>query len=102
MSASDENKKVDQMSAHHIDNQGKIMTTNDGVSLHDNNNTLKAGERGPSLLEDFIYQDKMAHFDRERIPERVVHARGSGAHGIFEATADVSEFTKAKFLQKGT
>lgn len=102
MSASDENKKVDQMSEHHIDNQGKAMTTNDGVRLHDNNNTLKAGERGPSLLEDFIYQDKMAHFDRERIPERVVHARGSGAHGIFEATADVSEFTKAKFLQKGT
>lgn len=79
-----------------------VLTTNDGVSVHDNNNTLKAGNRGPSLLEDFIYQDKMAHFDRERIPERVVHARGSGAHGVFEATADISEFTKADFLKKGT
>lgn len=102
MSISNKNKKVNQIKAHEVDNEGKIMTTNDGVSVHDNNNTLKAGERGPSLLEDFIYQDKMAHFDRERIPERVVHARGSGAHGIFEATADISEFTKARFLQKGT
>lgn len=79
-----------------------VITTNDGVPVHDNNNTLKTGNRGPSLLEDFIYQDKMAHFDRERIPERVVHARGSGAHGVFEATADISEFTKAAFLKKGT
>lgn len=90
---------VDQ---HIVDHTGHVMTTNDGVPIHDNNNTLKAGERGPSLMEDFIHQDKMAHFDRERIPERVVHARGAGAHGVFEATADLSAFTKANFLKKGT
>ncbi|MDH5826768.1 catalase [Sphingobacterium faecium] len=88
---------VDQ---HIVDHTGHVMTTNDGVPIHDNNNTLKAGERGPSLMEDFIHQDKMAHFDRERIPERVVHARGAGAHGVFEATADLSAFTKANFLKK--
>src|SRR5690606_28097948 len=96
------NPKTVQIDAHVVDNQNRTMTTNDGVPIHDNNNTLKAGERGPSLLEDFIYQDKLAHFDRERIPERVVHARGSGAHGVFEATADMSKYTRAKFLQKGT
>ncbi|WP_126974357.1 catalase [Gynurincola endophyticus] len=95
-------RKKEQMNHHLIDNSNREMTTNDGVPIHDNNNTLKAGVRGPSLLEDFIYQDKMAHFDRERIPERVVHARGSGAHGIFESTADISAYTKAAFLKKGT
>ncbi len=95
------NPKTQQIDAHLVDNQNRVMTTNDGVPIHDNNNTLKAGERGPSLLEDFIYQDKLAHFDRERIPERVVHARGSGAHGVFEATADMSQYTRAHFLQKG-
>lgn len=98
----EDNKKVKQIEAHLIDNSDKILTSNDGVPIHDNNNTLKAGKRGPSLLEDFIYQDKMAHFDRERIPERVVHARGSAAHGVFEATADISQYTKANFLKKGT
>lgn len=94
--------KIKQIDKYVVDNTDKLMTTNDGVPIHDNNNTLKAGERGPSLLEDFIYLDKMAHFDRERIPERVVHARGSGAHGVFEATTDLSKYTKAKFLVKGT
>ena len=96
------NKKAQQLDEHVVDNAGKKLTTNDGVHLHDNNNTLKAGERGPSLLEDFIFQDKLAHFDRERIPERVVHARGSGALGVFEATADISAYTCAHFLKKGT
>lgn len=96
------NAKTKQIDQHLIDNAGKPLTTNDGVHLHDNNNTLKAGERGPSLLEDFIFQDKLAHFDRERIPERVVHARGSAAHGVFEATADMSQYTRAAFLKKGT
>lgn len=99
-----ENKKTpkkDLLQEHTIDSKNKIMTTNDGVKVHDNNNTLKAGKRGPSLLQDHIYLDKMMHFDRERIPERVVHARGSGAHGIFEATADMSQYTSASFLQKG-
>ena len=96
------NKKAQQLDVHVVDNADKKLTTNDGVHLHDNNNTLKAGERGPSLLEDFIFQDKLAHFDRERIPERVVHARGSGALGVFEATADISAYTSAHFLKKGT
>lgn len=87
---------------HLIDNAGKVMTTNDGVPVFDNNNTLKVGERGPSLQQDHIFFDKLMHFDRERIPERVVHARGSGAHGIFEAKEDLSEFTTADFLKKGT
>src|SRR5690606_5582601 len=85
-----------------VDNTNKVMTTNDGVPVYDNNNTLKAGDRGPSLQQDHIYFDKLMHFDRERIPERVVHARGSAAHGFFEATADLSDLTSAKFLQKGT
>ena len=96
------NPKTSQIDQYLVDNTNQPLTTNDGVHIHDNNNSLKAGERGPSLLEDFILQDKLAHFDRERIPERVVHARGSAAHGVFEATADISQYTKAKFLQKGT
>lgn len=93
--------KNDQMNKHLIDNDGKLLTTNDGVPIHDNNNTLKAGDRGPSLQQDHIYFDKLMHFDRERIPERVVHARGSGAHGVFEMKEDLSEYTTAHFLQKG-
>lgn len=93
--------KNDQMDKHLIDNEGHLLTTNDGVPIHDNNNTLKAGDRGPSLQQDHIYFDKLMHFDRERIPERVVHARGSGAHGIFEMKEDLSEYTTAHFLQKG-
>src|SRR5690554_3485849 len=93
--------KNDQMDKHLIDNEGHLLTTNDGVPIHDNNNTLKAGDRGPSLQQDHIYFDKLMHFDRERIPERVVHARGSGAHGVFEMKEDLSEYTTAHFLQKG-
>lgn len=84
------------------DNGGRKMTTNDGAPVSDNNNMLKSGERGPALQQDHIYFDKLMHFDRERIPERVVHARGSGAHGYFEATADMTAYTSAAFLQKGT
>lgn len=94
--------KASHIDQHLVNNDRKVMTTNDGVPIHDNNNTLKAGERGPSLQQDHIYFDKLMHFDRERIPERVVHARGSGAHGIFEATADLSAYTTAAFLKKGT
>lgn len=60
----------------------KCLLPTPGVPVNDSYNTLKAGERGPSLLEDFIFREKLAHFDRERIPERVVHARASGAHGV--------------------
>ncbi|WP_353196838.1 catalase, partial [Parapedobacter defluvii] len=71
------NPKTRQLDQHVVDNSQRIMTTNDGVPVYDNNNTLKAGNRGPSLQQDHIYFDKLMHFDRERIPERVVHARGS-------------------------
>jgi catalase len=77
---------------------GAELTTNQGLRIPDNHNSLKAGRRGPTLLEDFILREKLARFDRERIPERVVHARGSGAFGTFEVTADVTKWTKAKFL----
>ena len=62
------------------------LTTNQGIIVSDNQNSLKAGTRGPTLLEDFVLREKIFHFDHERIPERIVHARGSGAHGYFEAT----------------
>jgi catalase len=74
------------------------LTTNQGVVVADNQNTLKSGERGPSLLEDFHFREKITHFDHERIPERIVHARGSGAHGYFEVTNPIPHLTKASFL----
>ena len=84
----------------HTRESGDKLTTNQGVSINDNQNTLKAGERGPSLLEDFIMREKITHFDHERIPERVVHARGSGAHGYFESYDSHADITKAGFLSK--
>ena len=78
------------------------LTTNQGVVVADNQNTLKSGERGPSLLEDFAFREKITHFDHERIPERIVHARGSGAHGYFEVTNPIPRLTRASFLaEKG-
>jgi catalase len=77
-----------------------VLTTNQGVVIPDNHNSLKAGLRGPTLLEDFILREKITHFDHERIPERVVHARGAGAHGYFELTRSMVEFTRADFLQE--
>ena len=82
--------------------QGGGLTTNHGVPISDNQNSLKAGARGPSLLEDFQLREKIFHFDHERIPERIVHARGSGAHGVFEATADISDLSKAAVFKKGS
>src|SRR3954469_13941049 len=67
-----------------VDSGGRELTTNQGVMVADNQNSLRAGLRGPALLEDFILREKITHFDHERIPERIVHARGSGAHGYFE------------------
>jgi catalase len=78
---------------------GENLTTDDGHRLNTTDDSLKAGGRGPTLLEDFNFQEKLAAFDRERIPERVVHARGSGAHGYFQPYESMAEFTKAKFLQ---
>ncbi|MDR6872227.1 catalase [Bosea sp. BE125] len=74
------------------------ITTNHGVPVSDNQNSLKAGRRGPTLLEDFVLREKIQHFDHERIPERIVHARGSAAHGYFELTESLSDFTSAKIL----
>ncbi|MFN3378228.1 MAG: catalase HPII [Runella zeae] len=79
--------------------QDEFLTTNQGVKINDNQNSLKVGERGPSLLEDFILREKITHFDHERIPERVVHARGEGAHGYFQVYESMSQYTKAAFLQ---
>ncbi len=79
---------------------GAHLTTNHGVRVSDNQNSLKAGDRGPSLLEDFVLREKIFHFDHERIPERIVHARGSGAHGYFECTQAIPELTKADLFQK--
>ena len=78
-----------------------VLTTNHGVPVSDNQNSLKSGARGPTLLEDFVLREKIFHFDHERIPERIVHARGSGAHGYFEATDDISDLTKAAVFKKG-
>jgi catalase len=87
---------------HSEDPDGAYLTTNQGVRISDNQNSLKAGSRGPTLIEDFIFREKMTHFDHERIPERVVHARGSAAHGYFEVYESMAEYTKAKFLQDPT
>ncbi|MFD0849427.1 catalase [Sphingosinicella xenopeptidilytica] len=76
------------------------LTDNFGHRISDNQNSLRAGERGPTLLEDFVLREKIFHFDHERIPERIVHARGSGAHGVFECTKAIPELTKASILQK--
>ena len=77
------------------DGTGQTLTTNQGVAIADNQHSLKVGLRGPSALEDFILREKITHFDPERIPERVVHARGSAAHGTFEAYQDLSSVTRA-------
>ncbi len=78
-----------------VDSNGQALTTNQGVRVADNQNSLKAGLRGPTLMEDFILREKITHFDHERIPERVVHARGSAAHGYFEAYDALDDLTVA-------
>ena len=75
------------------------LTTNQGVPVTDNQNSLTVGERGPTLLQDVHLVEKLAHFDRERIPERVVHAKGAGAHGHFQVYQSMAKYTNAKFLQ---
>src|SRR6195952_4502890 len=79
---------------------GDYLTTAQGLRLPDTDHSLKAGERGPTLLEDFHLREKITHFDHERIPERVVHARGAAAHGVFESYGTASSVTKADFLAK--
>ena len=85
-----------------VDSGAQALTTNQGVLVSDNQNSLKAGLRGPTLLEDFVLREKITHFDHERIPERIVHARGSAAHGYFECDAALGDITKAApFAEKG-
>ncbi len=84
----------------HADADHPVLTTNHGTPIADNQNSLKAGPRGPVLLEDEILREKIHHFDHERIPERIVHARGSAAHGYFECTESLSNITSADLFQK--
>ncbi len=93
------NSKAADLAVNTEEGAGKVLTTNQGIRVNDNQNTLRAGERGPSLLEDFHFREKMTHFDHERIPERIVHARGSAAHGYFQCYENLSRYTKASFLQ---
>ncbi|HEV7509155.1 MAG TPA: catalase [Thermoanaerobaculia bacterium] len=81
-----------------VDSGGQVMTTNFGNPIADNQSSLKVGLRGPALLEDFILREKITHFDHERIPERIVHARGSAAHGYFECYKSMAKYTRASFL----
>src|ERR1700674_2946004 len=76
------------------------LTTNQGIRVSDNQNSLKAGARGPTLLEDFVLREKIFHFDHERIPERIVHARGSAAHGYFELYETLSDISRADLFQR--
>jgi catalase len=93
------NDKQADLSPNKENGKGQYLTTNQGVKINDNQNSLKAGARGPSLLEDFILREKITHFDHERIPERVVHARGEAAHGYFQVYESMAQYTKAGFLQ---
>src|SRR6202012_3901254 len=74
------------------------LTTNQGLPIADNQNCLRGGQRGPTVLEDFVLREKITHFDHERIPEPIVHARGVAAHGSFQPYQSLKKFTKAAFL----
>ena len=91
------NAKVERMDAFRESPDGS-MTSNAGILVNDNQNSLKLGERGPTLLEDHFLREKITHFDHERIPERVVHARGAAAHGTFQVYEPLGHLTKAGFL----
>ncbi|MFO7524913.1 MAG: catalase [Ignavibacteriaceae bacterium] len=93
------NSKINDLAKNTESGQDEFLTTNQGLRINDDQNSLKAGERGATLLEDFQLREKITHFDHERIPERIVHARGSGAHGYFELNKSMTKYTKAKFLQ---
>ena len=92
------NAKLTQLGAFLENGADAALATNQGLAVNDDQNSLKAGARGPSLLEDFHLREKITHFDHERIPERVVHARGAGAHGTFRAYESLARYTKAAFL----
>ncbi|MHA6259803.1 catalase [Sporosarcina sp. CAU 1771] len=99
-SSINENSKNEQLEKFRVNNDGTRLTTNQGLRVSNDEQSLTAGLRGPTLIEDFYFREKITHFDHERIPERVVHARGYAAHGEFELYESMSEYTTAKFLQK--
>ncbi|MEO8934505.1 MAG: catalase [Xanthomarina sp.] len=90
-----ESKKIKDLKIYEKENKDTRMTTNQGLKVNDTNNSLKSGERGSTLLEDFLLREKITSFDHERIPERIVHARGSGAHGYFELYESIEPYSKA-------
>jgi len=92
------NAKLDQLEASRKNGTHQALTTNQGTRIANDQNSLTAGSRGPTLLEDFILREKITHFDHERIPERIVHARGSAAHGYFQPYRSLKDLTKAQFL----
>jgi catalase len=92
------NKTIAPLDRVRVDSSKRWLTTNQGVPVADNQSSLKAGLRGPTLLEDFILREKITHFDHERIPERIVHARGSAAHGYFECYEPLTEYTRASIF----
>ncbi|MCR3921735.1 MAG: catalase [Firmicutes bacterium] len=94
-----EKSKQEQLATFRAEHDGDDLTTNQAVRVNHTDDALKAGTRGPTLMEDFHFREKITHFDHERIPERVVHARGFGAHGYFQVYEPMSKYTKAKFLQ---
>jgi len=96
------NEKQEQLKQYKVDDKGQSMTTNHGLKVSEDEFSLKAGDRGPTLLEDFHLREKVMHFDHERIPERVVHARGTGAHGYFELYESLEQYTKAKLFTDTT
>ena len=92
------NKTIASLDRVRVDSSKQALTTNQGVPVADNQHSLKAGLRGPTLLEDFILREKITHFDHERIPERIVHARGSAAHGFFECYEPLHQYTRASLF----
>ncbi|AXI00494.1 catalase [Sporosarcina sp. PTS2304] len=96
----DGDSKNKQLETFRVNDHEHAMTTNQGLKVSEDEHSLKAGTRGPTLMEDFHFREKMTHFDHERIPERVVHARGYAAHGEFELYESMKKYTKAGFLQE--
>ena len=94
------NKTIGPLDRVRVDSTDRQLTTNQGVPIGDNQNSLKGGLRGPTLLEDFILREKITHFDHERIPERIVHARGSAAHGYFECYKSLEKHTRASLFSE--
>ncbi|RKQ97079.1 catalase [Kushneria sinocarnis] len=96
-----ERSKDENLTRYRSDAEGHDLRTNHGARIADNHNSLKAGERGPTLMEDFVFREKLNHFDNERIPERIVHARGAAAHGVFEAYPEAEKYSKAAVFRNG-